>query len=61
MAIKLNQTNSFNREISDLEYQVFQTLKWTFFFLTPLFSLVKNALRFFIESFTNVLRNNHLS
>lgn len=61
MTIKLNQPNSFINKINELEYQVFQTLKWTFFFLIPLFSILKNVMCFFIESFTNIFRNNHLS
>lgn len=61
MTIKLNQNNAFSKEISKLEYQVFQTIKWTFFFLTPLISLLKNAVRFYVESNINAFRNNHLS
>ena len=61
MSIKFNPINSFSDEVSEIEYQVFQTLKWTFYFLTPLFSLLKNAVLFYLHFFINVFRSNDLT
>ena len=61
MSIKFNPINSFSDEVSEIEYQVFQTLKWTFYFVTLLFTLLKNAVRFYFYFFINVFRSNDLT
>ena len=61
MAINLNPIHSFNDEVSEIEYQVFQTLKWTFYFLTPILSMFKNVVQFYFDTYFKTLTNNDLS
>lgn len=57
MALKLNPTDSFRKEFAEFENQVFQSLKWTFYFVKPLLMQVKNAARFYAECLSDIFRN----